>query len=108
MVGKRIVILIASLALAIGLMPASALAAQNTAGLSAGNSGLTTQSENIYLTGPDKSDINIVGMPVTVTAYTSIYFYQYGYAVANFITFKITKNGKIVYYGHDTYSSAGS
>ena len=87
-----------------GLAPAAAFADEVTAG----TSNLTTQSSSYRITSPTASDVCIVGQPITVEGYANFYLYYQGYAVTNRITFKVSQDGKTVYYGSAGYNSAGS
>ena len=93
----------ALVALALAALPQT----QAHAELAAGTAQLEAQSADLYITSPSSTDDFVAGDTVYVRAYTGIYFFQYGYAASNYITFKVTHNGSVVYYGSDYYNGAG-
>ena len=76
--------------------------------LAAGQPSLAAQSDRTYITAPASNASFSIGQPVEIRAYSSIYLFRYGYAVTNYITFKVTKGGKVVHYASDWYNSAGA
>ena len=67
-------------------------------------SALSAQTGSISIVSPEKGAKFIVGQEVNITANSRIYLFQYGYPVSNFVTFKVTKGGKKVFYGSDYYN----
>ena len=89
-------------------MPGIARADADETQITAASSPLTAQSAVCSITSPNDKEVYGIDEEITVSAKVDIYFFWQGWAVDNFITFRVTKNGDEVAYSSQEYTSVGA